>query len=275
MITLNHVVRRLSQQDADGFRDFWLGEHAERSLQLAIDLGVDVFTKSETLHDDDVNRGVQQSYGTATDAYDFVDQMFINDLAAFKTGLANAGTKTALMSLHEREQEYVDQSRSDYWFSIEIPQIVQDDRCRATAENPLLKGFYILHRKEHLSIEEAQLHWRACHGSMARQFQEMLPFRKYVQGHLIESRVCAEIKSLLGGKFESSEAKMGQAEIWMDRRAIPGPQGPEAVRMMRLLVEDIALFAEPHLSHTFVGKEHVVLDRLRVPDRIPQLFTAN
>ncbi|MDP6183689.1 MAG: EthD domain-containing protein [Gammaproteobacteria bacterium] len=183
MITLNYFVRKNTDVCAGDFKDYWLGDHADRCLSIAPKVGIRNFTKCETRHEDDVNVLLQQLYGTAADAYDFVDQMVINDLDEFKNGMTDADVKAAVAVLHDSEASWVDHSRSDFWFSTEIPQVYSAEHCAATWNNTLLKVFYVPRRLPHLALEEAQLHWSSCHGAMARQFVEFLPYKKYVQGH--------------------------------------------------------------------------------------------
>jgi len=275
MITLNHLVRKRSDVSLGDFVDYWLDEHAERCLTVAPGLGIRQFTKAETQHEDEVNHLLQQMYGTAADAYDFVDQMVINDLADFKRGMADPAVKTAIAETHASETAWVDHARSDYWFSIEIPQVFSGEACTATWSNTLLKVFYVARRLDHLDLGEAQLHWRSCHGAMAREFVDFLPYKKYVQGHRIESRVCDELKAALGAEFENIDAMLGQAEAWLDRRIVPSLQGPETERMMQMLVQDIALFADAGASHIFATKEHRILDRPIMTGTLPSLFNAD
>lgn len=277
MITLNHLVRRKPDVSAEAFRDYWLTTHAEERTRLSLALGVRRFTASETMHDDDVNKLLQQLYQTAADSYDFVDQMVISDLEAFKQGLADEETAAALTALHRGEGDYVDYARSDYWFTIDLPQVYTADKYRATSENTLLKGFYVARRHERLTLAEAQLHWNSCHGGMAREFAEMLPYVKYVQGHRIESAVVNGFKASLNTAFENVDRIVGQAEGWIDRRIVPSLQGPEVERMMGMLVQDIALFVESGVSHAFATKEHAMLDRplFSVGGSIPTLFNAD
>jgi hypothetical protein len=275
VITLNHLVRKKTDVSAEDFSSYWLGEHAERAVAIAPQVGIRNFTKCETQHDDDINRLLQQLYGTGADAYDFVDQMVINDLEDFKNGMADVNVKEAVAAIHASEGAWVDHSRSDFWFSIEIPQVFTAEHCAATWNNTLLKVFYVPRRLPHLSLAEAQLHWRSCHGAMARQFVAFLPYKKYVQGHRIESRVCDDLKVSLGVEFENIDAMIGQAEAWIDRRIVPTLQGPETDRMMQMLVADIALFVDAAASHIFATKEHCVLDRPVITEPIPSLFNAD
>ena len=275
MITLNHLVRRNRDVSAESFRDYWLDTHANACAALAPALGIRKFTACETMHGDEVNKTLQQIYNTAADSYDFIDQMVINDLAVFKQGMAEADTVAALKSLFESSVEFIDVARSDYWFSIELPQVFPGDPCRATWENTLLKVFYVPRHHARLSLQQAQLHWNSCHGAMAREFVEFLPYVKYVQGHRIESKVCDEMKRTLGAEFENIDLMIGQAEAWIDRRVLPSLQGPEVERMMGMLVEDIALFVESTVSHIFATKEHVFLDQPLLVGKVPALFDAD
>ncbi len=275
MITLNHLVRKQKSISAEDFRNYWLGEHAEKMLEIASDLGIRRITKCETQHDDDVNKLVQQLYATASDSYDFVDQMVINDLADFKAGMRKNDVAEKLKSIATAEREWIECPQSDYWFTIDIPQVFSDRHSAATWENTNLKIFYVPRRHGHLSLQEAQLHWCSCHGAMAREFVEFLPYYRYIQGHRIESQVCQEFKSLLATEFENVDAMIGQAEAWIDRSTVPALQGPEVERMMGLLVEDIALFVESGISHIFATKEHCILNRPLMTGTVPSLFNAD
>lgn len=55
-------------------------------------------------------------YHTASDAYDFIDQLVIPDFALFKRGLADEETAIEWARLHWSEADYVDYTRSDYWW---------------------------------------------------------------------------------------------------------------------------------------------------------------
>jgi hypothetical protein len=275
MIKLNYFVRKRADVTAEDFRAFWMGNHAEGMLQLADKLGIRKYTKCETQHEDDVHKLLQQMYGTASDCYDFVDEMVINDLEDFKKGLVDNDVSGALKRLHEESGACIDVSRSDAWFSIDVPQLYAAEDCTATWENTTLKFFYTGSYHPHLSMAEAQLHWNACHGSMARQFAEMLPYKRYIQGFHIESKVMDDLQNVLGGGFENVERRLGQAEAWMDRRIVPSLQGPEVERMMRMLVQDISLFTDTARGHMFATKEHVILDRPVITEPIPTLFNAD
>ena len=214
-------------------------------------------------------------YGSATDSYDFAEEMLINDLKEFKEGLNDAQVQKQLQQLHEDSRAYVDVSRSDLWFSVDVPQVFSGEDCTATPDNTYLKGIYVGSYLPQLSLAEAQLHWNACHGGMARQFIKMLPYKQYSQGHRIESKITDQLKTMLGAGFENRERALGQAEAWIDRRIVPSLQGPEVERMMRMLVTDISLFVEPENSHMFATKEHVILDRPVITEPIPTLFNAD
>jgi hypothetical protein len=275
MITFNYLVRKKADVSAEDFKGYWMGEHAGNCLQVAGKLGIGKYTKCETLHEDDVNKLLQQMYGTAADAYDFVDQMVIGDLANFKKGLADSEVQAALKAMHETESAYVDFSGSDYWFTIDLPQIFPREDVTATWNNTNLKIFYVPRRHQNLSLTEAQLHWNSCHGALARQFSQFLPFMKYIQGHRIKSKVADEFKALLGADFENIDAMIGQAEAWLDRRIVPSLAGPETERMMGMLVTDIALFVEAGISHIFATKEHAILSNYVIVEPVPSLFNAD
>ena len=275
MITFNYLVRKKTEVSEEDFRNYWLGEHVGMCLQTAGSLGIGKYTKCETQHEDEVGKALRDMYGTASDGYDFVDQMVIGDLENFKKGLADSEVQEALKVRHESEGAYVDFSRSDYWFTIDLAQIFPREDIRATWNNTILKIFYVGRRHPHLSLAEAQLHWNSCHGAMARQFSEFLPFVKYIQGHRIESKVVDQYKALLGTDFENIDTMIGQAEAWLDRRIMPTLAGPETERMMSMLVEDIALFVDASISHYLVAKEHVILSKDLIVEPVPSMFSAD
>lgn len=277
MITLNHYVRRKADVSAADFRQYWLGAHAEERLRLTSAIGARRFIVSETLHEDEVNIFMQTAYGTAADSYDFVDQLFINDLAEFKAGIANSETAAALCALHGTESDYVDHSGSDYRFTYEIPQVFTGKDCTATTETTWLKGYMVSKRLETVTAEEQRLHWIACHGAMAREYIQMLPYARYTQCHDLSSKPLEEFKAMLGSTFEDSTRITGHAEGWFDRSAIPALQTPEAGEMMKLLAEDIKLMTVAAESHAFVTKEHVFLNQpLFTPGKeLPVLYSGD
>lgn len=274
MITLNYLVRKKADISAEDFTAYWLGEHAIESLEVAHKMGVGRYTKCQTLHEDPANIDLQHMYGTASDAYDFVDQMVIGDLKDYKNALAVTDVQALLKALHERSSNYVDFSRSDYWFSVDIPQLYprNAEHIRALPNNTYLKIFYVPRRLDSLSLQEAQLHWNNCHGALARQYSEFLIYEKYVQGHRMESGVTRQLKNLLGTDFENVDSIIGQAEGWLDRRELVGLAGPEVEDMMRMLVADIDLLVVPLESHIFATKEHVILSRRIINEPLPSLF---
>lgn len=272
MITLNHLVRKKSTVSAETFDAFWMGEHAVQCVDVAVALGGRRYVKCQTLHDDPANIQVREMYGTAPDSYDYVDQIYINDLEDFKTALANEETQQKLLALHKTAADYVDFSHSDYWFTVDVPQIFPRHEVRATADNSYLKIFYVPRRLEHLSLDAAQLHWNSCHGGLARQYAQVLPYDKYLQGHRKDSNHIWQLKSLLNTEFENVDSIIGQAEAWLDRNILPSLAGPEIENMMSMLLDDIDLFVTPPVSHIFATKEYVVLDRQVITRPVPSLF---
>lgn len=166
----------------------------------------------------------------------------------------------------------MDVSRSNCYFTADVPQVFSGEDCTATPDSMNLKAIYAASALPRVSLQEAQLHWNACHGAMARQFVKMLPYRQYIQAMRHESKVLDEFRALLGDGFESLDGRIGHAEAWLDRRIVPTLQGPEVARMMGMLAEDISLFVDAKRGAVFVTKEHVVLSRPVITEPIPTLF---
>ena len=275
MITLNYLVRKKGEVSAKDFTEYWMGKHANQCVQLSAELGIKKYTKCETLHEDDANKSLQGLYGTNSDCYDFVDQMVINNMEDFRAGLQTENNQTKLKKLHDESAAFVDFSGSDYWMSIDVPQLFPREEITATWYNTYIKVFYVPRRKDTLSLRESLLHWNACHGGIARQFAQFLPYDKYIQGHREPSALVDRLKTMLGGIFEDNDSIIGQAEAWLDRRILPTLQGQEVERMMRLLVQDIDLFVVAKESHIFACKEHVILSKPVITEPVPTLFNAD
>jgi len=275
MITLNLLVRRKADVSAEKFREFWMGEHADRVCTLSAKLGIRRYTKCETQHDDEVNLALQNMYGTSSDAYDFVDQMVINDIEDFRAGLNDPETTSAVQSLYEISARFMEQSRSDLWFSADVAQIFPREAVTATWDNTHLKVYYVPRHLKKLTLQEAQFHWNTCHGAMARQFATFLPYDKYIQGHRVPSQLVDALKAKLGGDFENLDSIIGQAEAWIDRRIMPSLSGPEVEKMMRMLIVDIDLFVNAASSHIFATKEFVIHNSQLITEPVPSLFNAD
>ncbi|MFK7734213.1 MAG: EthD domain-containing protein, partial [Pseudomonadales bacterium] len=271
MIALNHVVRRKEHASAEQFSDYWLGAHADQMISMASELGVQKYTKCETQHADEITGLLQGLYGTASDSYDFVDQLLINDLADFKRAMASEDVANRFKALYEESLEYIESSRSDFWITVDIPQLLPRQPVCSSTENTHLKGIYIGPHRDELTLQQAQLHWNACHGGMARQYSTILPYDQYIQAHRMPSQVVDDLKQFLGGDFQNNDAIIGHAEVWLDRRIAPTLQGPEIERMLALLVEDIGQFAKPEEGHIFAVKEHVLISRSLINDTLPRL----
>tara|TARA_B110000114_G_C14998124_1_gene359486 strand:- start:104 stop:937 length:834 start_codon:yes stop_codon:yes gene_type:complete len=277
MITLNYLVRKKSNISTDDFNAYWLGEHALKSIEIAHKMGVGRYTKCQTMHQDPANIAIQGMYGTATDTYDFVDQMVIGNLDDYKSALADSDVNDMLKSLHDASAGYVDFSASDYWLSAELPQLFPRNAAHILAlpSNTFLKIIYVPRRLSHLSLQEAQLHWNTCHGGLARQYAEFLIYEKYVQAHRMDSSLVWQHKNLLNAEFENIDSIIGQAEAWLDRRELVGLEGPEVDDMLRMLGVDIELFVDPSTSHIFGTKEHVILSQRIINEPVPTLFTVD
>jgi hypothetical protein len=275
MLTLNYFVRKRADVSREQFREFWLKEHFERRRPVIREIGVKKYVKCETLHDDPANGLLRGIYGTPEDTYDFVDQWVIGDLADMKRGLTLENVREAIQGWAKEESPFVDFSRSDIWMTVDVPQLFPRNDIEASWENTYLKAIMVASYRPELTMTGAQLHWNACHGALARQFASFLPYDKYIQAHRLESAVLDDLKGLMGAAFEERLCVMGQAEVWMDRRAAANLSGPEADRMMQMLVEDISLFVQLENAHLFAGKEHVMHSEPIITPPLPKLFSAD
>ena len=84
MFKISFCVRKKSEISAESFREYWLGEHAERLKGIVEKLGVRSLVKCEVLPTHPVGVESMAVYQTGPDLYDFVDQWHFNDIESLK-----------------------------------------------------------------------------------------------------------------------------------------------------------------------------------------------
>ena len=270
MIVLNLFARKKADVSLETLRDYWLGERFEMERPLLKKLGVRKYTACETQHDDPCHHALMDLYSTPNDVYDFANHLAINDIQDFKKGMADPEVQAAIKAIAAKDADYIDGSRSNAWMTVTHPVILPRKAHVATWDNSFMKMYYVGQRRPEFTTPEAQLHWIACHGGMAAQFREMLPFDQYVQCHALESSLMKQYKELIGFN-EDDERYIGHAELWIERRVLPTVAGPDMENMVGMLLEDISLFIDVPNSRVMSGKEYVLHEEQVITRPLPVL----
>jgi hypothetical protein len=153
----------------------------------------------------------------------------------------------------------VDFSRTSLWFGVDMPQINPPGEIVAREGSTIVKGYYVGRVVPSLSEEQAKFHWLTCHGPLARQYDQFLPYQRYIQVRAVDEPLAEALRAARGGM--EVFPTIGNAEVWVDRRELASAAGPEVDEAFRLLVEDISYFVDVPRSTVFVAKEHVIVDK--------------
>lgn len=268
MIRLNYFLRRLPSLSLEEFQEYWLEKHAGILVKHASALRVRRYVQAHTLPDDPLGKTMQEIYGTSGEPYDGVCQMWWKsqqDLAEAKeTPAAQEGSEELL----EDERRFVDFSRSSLWYCVDMPQINPPGEIVAKEDSTIVKGFYVVRVAPNLSVEDAAFHWLTCHGPLARQYDQFLPYKRYIQVRAIEEPMAAALREARGGM--ETFPTIGNAEVWVDRRELAATAGPEVEEAFRMLVEDISYFVDVSRSAVFIAKEHVIVDKKIIVPPLPK-----
>ncbi len=275
MIRMNYFMRKPGKMSLEDFHQYWLDRHAALVVRHAPALRIRRHVQAHTLLDDDDGQMMQQMYGTTAEGYDGVAEFWWKSRQDLAEALQTPEGREAAAELREDERRFVDFSRSTLYFCVEIPQVNPPGSIVAREDNMLIKGYYVGHARPGLSIRDIQFHWMTCHGALARQYEQFIPYQRYLQLHRFEDPVADEWRSARGG-METFRA-MGHAEVWLDRRDLAAPGGPEAGESYGYFAQDIEQFADVSNSPLFVAKEHIILDKriMTMPLPVPTAAPAD
>ncbi|NPA25935.1 MAG: EthD domain-containing protein [Deltaproteobacteria bacterium] len=266
MIRLEYFIRRPAGMERETFLEIWKEEYAGLVANRATVLNIRKYVQAEVLPEDPHGAMLTQLYGAGGETYDGINEFWWASRKELDEALATPEGREAMAALIESEKKFVDFSRSALWFAIDLPQINPPGKIVAREDNMYLKGLYVGKIREELTPDEAKFHWLTCHGAMARQYEQFLPFERYIQVSRIEDPLADRLREERG---MVDTPVIGHAEVWFDRRAIALAQGPEVDEAFPMLVRDIGNFADASQSAMHVAKEHVIIDRKIFREPIP------
>ncbi len=268
MIRLNYFLRRLPNLSLEAFQEYWLEKHAVLLTKHASALRVRRYVQAHALPDDPLGEMMQQIYGTGGEPYDGVAELWWKSPQDLAEALGTSEGQQGAAELLEDERRFVDFSRSSLWFGVDMPQINPPGEIVAREGSTIVKGYYVGRIVPHLSEEQAKFHWLTCHGPLARQYDQFLPYQRYIQVRAVEEPLAEELRAARGGM--EVFPTIGNAEVWVDRRELGSAAGPEVDEAFRLLVEDISYFVDVPRSTVFVAKEHVIVDKKIIVPPLPK-----
>lgn len=275
MFKISFFIRKKPEVSTEAFREFWLGEHAERLQGFAEKIGVRTLAKCETLPDHPVGIESMAAYQTGPDLYDFVDQWHFNDIEALKRGCTDPAVQAAMKALYAREDAFIDTFRSNVMMQVDLVQFYPVDAEDVIADevSPYVKIIYCVRSRPELNRHQAQLHWNACHGAVSRQDIKYSVQKKYIQAHAIDSTFVDQLVTERG--YEVDDTFIGCAEGWIDvdqpPKDFPEEEKAEVVAMS---MDDIDLFADKARSQLFAVKEHRIIDKKIITRPMPKFFSA-
>ena len=259
MIRLNYFLRRLPSLSLEAFQEYWREKHAVLLTKHASALRVRRYVQAHVLPDDPLGEMMQQIYGTGGEPYDGVAELWWKSPQDLAEALGTSEGQQGAEELLEDERRFVDFSRSSLWFGVDMPQINPPGEIVAREGSTIVKGYYVGRVVPHLSEEQAKFHWLTCHGPLARQYAQFLPYQRYIQVRAVEEPLAEELRAARGGM--DVFPTIGNAEVWVDRRELAAVAGPEVDEAFGLLVEDISYFVDVPRSSVFVAKEHIIVDK--------------
>ena len=200
-----------------------------------------------------------------------------------RAGAAQAPIQALMQTAWDSEDRWVDIAKSNVLMTTDLVQFfpVDANEVRATPGSDYLKIYYPARKFGHISREQAQLHWNACHGGESRQHIRYSVQKKYIQAHAIESTFVDELCERRG--YEVDPDFIGHAEGWINpnqpAKDIPEKEKAEVVSMT---MDDIDLFSDKTRGSVFFAQEHYIIDQTVItrPDpkvntkKMPAFFSA-
>jgi len=280
---ISFFVKKRDDVSIDDFRSYWLGEHAELQRAYIDRIGVRKYLKCEVLPEHPLTVEFSKIYDTGPLRYDFVDHWIFNDIEELRQGSSDTEVKKLMQIAYASEDAWLDLANSNVQMSVDLVQFFPVDAqdVRATEGSPYLKIYYPARRHAHVTREQAQLHWNACHGAESRQHISYSQQKMYIQAHAIDSTFVDQLAASRG--YELDDTLIGHAEGWvlLDGKTKDCPE-EESAEIVRMTLDDIDLFADKKRGNVFFAHEHFIKDETiitrpnsSVNDKpMPEFFSA-
>jgi len=257
MIRLTFLLRRKPELSRTEFQKYWRENHGPLVASHATTLNILRYVQVHSLEEDQGEQ-LPGARGVMEKAYDGVAELWWDKRDEMVSAHTSDKGQAAAQELLEDEAKFIDLPQSPLWFNYEYPQVnPSPENMVATINNSLVKFYYPLRHHKHMSLEEAQLYWRTCHGPLIRRNAEAGHIKRYIQVHRYEDELEDTLREARGTVIDPYT---GHAELWFDRGGMSVPT-PEKTRGGQLAVEDESKFIDFARSCMWLAKEHVFIDR--------------
>ena len=257
MIRLVFLLRRAPHLSLADFQDYWRTTHAPLVASHQSALDIMRYVQVHALDDEMDARMAAQRDGVMEPRYDGVAELWWESEEALAQASATTAGRAAGAALLEDERRFIDLPRSPLWLAHEYPQINPAPEVVARERTGVVKLYFPLRHLPSLTFDDAQRYWRVQHGPTIRRQAVAQGLLRYQQVHRYESPVEAALRASRG---TVTEAYTGHAEAWFDR-SLPRT-GPEVRAASAIAVADERNFIDFTRSTMWIGKEHVIVDRM-------------
>jgi hypothetical protein len=238
------------------FSDRWRLDHGPIVAGNQTALGVLRYTQTHRV-EDPMNEAMARARGGMEPPYDGVAELWWASEDAFRDASRTAAGRRAGALLLADEAEFIDLAASPLWLAHEYPQVnPSPETIVARPTSRVVKLHFPLRHPEAMSLDDAQRYWRVQHGPLIRSLAPALGILWYQQVHRYATPLEAALRTSRGTQAESYT---GHAEVWFERG---GALLPEAADIGRRVIEDEQRFIDFARSAMWIGKEHVVVDRI-------------
>lgn len=256
MIRLTYLLRRRAGMTLIEFQQGMLESYGPLLARYARDLRIVRAMQVHTLDEPGAGR-LGGTRGEMEPPYDAVVEAWWWHERERDAALATAAGEAAIAALIEAERELIDLPNSSLWFNYEYPQVnPSPENLLASERSSLVKLYYPLRHVASLSLDEAQLYWRAHHGPIIRSQAAASRILRYVQVHRYPDPLEARWREQRG---TAVEPYTGHAELWFDRNEF-GASGPERTAAGRRAEDDERNFIDFARSTMWWAKEYVIAD---------------
>ena len=257
MIRLVFLLRRAPHLSLEEFHRYWREEHAPLVASHQHHLGILKYVQVHRV-DDPAWANLAGARGEMESPYDGTAELWWESEEAFAAASANDAGRRAGAALLEDERRFIDLPASPLWLAHEYPQVnPTPENIVARERSSILKLYFPLRHRSELTLDEAQRYWRVQHGPTIRRQAPAMGMLRYQQIHRYETPFEAALRA---GRQTAVEPYTGHAEAWLDGAVSRG--GADVRAAGRTAVEDERHFIDFARSNIWVGKEHVIIDRM-------------
>jgi uncharacterized protein (TIGR02118 family) len=257
VIRLVYLLRRAPHLSLEEFQRYWREQHGPLVASHQQHLRILKYVQVHRV-DDPAWANLAGARGEMEPPYDGTAELWWESEEELAAASGTDEGRAAGAALLDDERRFIDLPNSPLWLAHEYPQVnPAPETIVARERNTILKLYFPLRHHPQQSLEEAQRYWRVQHGPLIRRNAPAMGMLRYLQVHRYESPVEAELRA---GRGTAVEPYTGHAEAWFDGAVARSSAETRAAG--RAAVADERHFIDFGRSNLWVGKEHVIIDRM-------------